>query len=118
MMMTMILTTDTVDATAWERATGWHLETQGMCAGDRCVPVADIAGPGNTFPVAELAKRTGRPVAHDSARGVWSVGPEAQRPVIGDAVIPDLVLQDRAGNSFSLAQLRERRFVLHAWAPW
>jgi hypothetical protein len=118
MIMTMILTTETVEATAWEAATGWHLETQGMCAGDRCVPVADIAGPGNTFPIAELAKRTGRPVAYDAARGVWSVGPEAKRPVIGDARIPDLVLQDRAGTSFSLTQLRERRFVLHAWAPW
>jgi hypothetical protein len=118
MMMFMILTTDTVDASTWEQHTGWHLETQGMCAGDRCVPVADISGPDGRFPIGELARRTGRPVAHSSTHHVWAVGPEAQRPVIGDAQVPDLVLQDRSGNSFSLAQLRERRFVLHAWAPW
>ena len=114
----MIFTSDVVDASTWERSTGWHLETQGMCSGDRCVPVADISGPDGRFPVAELARRTGRAVAHDPTHAVWAVGPEAQRPVIGDASIPDLALTDRSGNLFSLAQLRERRFVLHAWAPW
>ncbi len=114
----MIVTSEFIDAATWERETGWHLETQGMCSGDRCVPVADIAGPDSRFPVLELARRTGRPVAHDGVHSLWAVGPEAQRPVIGDGTIPDLVLQDRSGSSFSLAQLRERRFVLHAWAPW
>lgn len=114
----MIVTSEFIDAGSWERETGWHLETQGMCSGDRCVPVADIARADGTFALSELARRTGRPVAHDETHGVWAVGPEAQRPVIGDAKIPDLVLKDPSGNSFSLAQLRERRFVLHAWAPW
>lgn len=114
----MIVTSELIDAATWEKGTGWHLETQGMCLGDRCVPVADMVGADGRFSVSELARRTGRPVAHSATHSVWAVGPEAQRPVIGDATIPDLVLQDRSGNPFSLAQLRERRFVLHAWAPW
>lgn len=114
----MITTTPTVAPADWEAATGWHLETQGMCLGDRCVPVAGITTPDGRLDVAELARRTGRPVAHDELHGTWSVGPEAEAPVLQSTHLPNLVLEDRQGLPVALHDLLGRRLVVHAWAPW
>ena len=114
----MITTTPTVTAADWEAATGWHLETQGLCLGDRCVPVAGITTPDGRLDVVELAHRTGRPVAHDEQHDVWAVGPESEAPGLRSTRLPNLVLEDRNGLPVALHGLLGRRLVVHAWASW
>ncbi len=114
----MITTTPTVAPTEWEAATGWHLETQGMCLGDRCVPVAGVTASDGSLDLEEVAKRTGRVVVHDELHGLWAVGPEANAPVLSSTELPRLLLEDRAGNQVDLRTFLGKRMVIHAWAPW
>ena len=114
----MITTAPTVASAEWEAATGWHLETQGMCLGDRCVPVAGMAVADGRFDLEELARRTGRVVVHDELHGLWAVGPEANAPVLSSTELPHLLLEDRTGNQVDLRTFLGRRMVIHAWAPW
>ena len=114
----MITTTPSVTAAEWEAATGWHLEPEGMCSGDRCVPTSGMTTDSGRFDVAELSRRTGRMLAHDEAYGVWAVGPEADSPVLASTELPHLVLEDRLGQPVDLRTFLGRRMVIHAWAPW
>ena len=116
----MILTTLDVDATAFERRTGWAIKPEGACKGEVCVPLPDGPAPAATFDVRPLAERLGMALVHDEANNLWALGPEA---VTGHALTtaqaPEIVLPDiRTGDPFDLASLRGQKVLLVAWASW
>jgi hypothetical protein len=117
----MLLETLSVDRDELAARTGWHIEPQGACKGDVCVPLpADVQGDDGRLDATVLAERLGMPLVHDETHGLWALGPESQagRALTG-VEAPDLVLPDiRTGEPFALSSLRGQRVALVAWAPW
>ncbi len=109
---------ESLDVSADELAgrTGWELKPEGMCKGDRCVPLP----PGVRDPIdlRLLAERLGMPLVHDERHGVWALGPEAGGRALTTAEAPELTLPDFDGNPFSLSSLRGQKVLLVAWASW
>jgi hypothetical protein len=112
----MLLDTLTVDPAEFEARTGWQAKAEGLCKGDRCVPL-----PGGTtgpLDVRVVAERLGMPLVHDEAMGRWVLGPEGGGRALTTAIAPDLALPDVDGNPFRLSALLGRKVLLVAWASW
>ncbi len=109
----MILERLDVDATTFERSTGWAIKPEGACKGDVCVPIH------GEFDVALVAQRLGMAMVHNETAGLWALGPESfNGRSLATAVAPELVLDDLDGNEFRLSSLRGRKVVMVAWAPY
>ena len=111
----MILDRLDIGADAFAAGTGWEIKPEGACKGEICVPLPRDAW----FDVVDTAQRLGMALVHDSAHGVWALGPESltgRTLVSADA--PDVVLQDLDGNDFHLASLRGQKVVIVSWAPY
>lgn len=111
-----------LDGNELEAATGFHLEPQGFCRDELCVPVPP--GDAARFRSAEgranvlaLAGQLRRPVVRDDAHGVISVGPEPGSRLTG-AEAPDFTLPDFDGVPHSLSQYRGRKVLILSWASW
>jgi hypothetical protein len=112
----MLLDAPTVDPAEFEARTGWQSKPEGLCKGERCVPLpGDGAGP---LDVRVLAERLGMPLLHDEVTGRWVLGPEGGGRALTTAVAPDLELPDVDGNPFRLSALHGRKVLLVAWASW
>jgi len=116
-----VLTTSLeVEASAFERATGWSIKPEGACRGDVCVPLPPEARVGEgRIRLDVVAPRVGAPVVHDEDRQVWSVGPATvSGRALTTAEAPELALPDVDGNVFRLSSLRGKKVLLVAWASW
>ena len=112
----MILDRLQVPLAEFETRTGWEIKPQGACKGDLCVPLPGAAE-GGMLDVRMLAERLGMPVVSDEKHGLWCLGPESGR-ALASAQAPDFNLPDWRGQPFQLSQLRGRKVLLVAWAPW
>jgi hypothetical protein len=112
----MILDRLEITAEELERRTGWKLEPEGACKGDRCValPRSDKG----TLDVRVLAERLGMALVRDSDHALWALGPESEGRVLASANLPEITLPDRHGNPFSLSSLLGSKVLLVAWASW
>ena len=110
-----------IEASQLESATGFHLEPQGFCRGALCVPIPPSAKArfidGTRVNVAALAAQLRRPVVHDEAHSVVSVGPEPESRLAGGEA-PDFTLPDFDGVQHSLSQYRGKKVVIMSWASW
>ncbi len=112
----MILETLEVEASEFERRTGWSIKPEGACKGAVCVSLEDSEG--SLLGVRALAERLSMPLLHDEASGLWCLGPEALGRALTTAEAPELVLPDWRGEEFRLTSLRGTKVVLVAWASW
>jgi hypothetical protein len=99
-----------------ERRTGWKLEPEGACKGDRCVPLA--RGEDGMLDARMLSERLGMELVHDADHDLWALGPESGAHALASADLPPITLPDRHGNPFSLDSLRGSKVLLVAWASW
>ena len=103
-------------------ATGWHLEAQGLCQGDVCVPVP--AGQGaswqrdESFNVSAFARHLGQAQAHDDGHDVWVFGPPSGDPPLLSGEAPDFTLPDIDGDRHALSEYRGKKVLLLSWASW
>jgi hypothetical protein len=110
-----------LDASRLDAATGFHLEPQGFCRGELCVPVP--AGQEKRFRAGEranvlaLAEQLRRPVVRDDANGVLSIGPEPESRLAGGEA-PDFTLLDFDGVPHTLSDYRGKKVLIFAWASW
>lgn len=114
----MILTEPRVRVDELAARTGWHLQPEGMCRGDMCVPLRLAEPAGEWLDASVLSDRLGMPLLHDEAAGVWCLGPETMGSVIQTAEAPDLRLPDWRGEEFALSSLRGTKTLLVTWASW
>jgi hypothetical protein len=117
----MLLDSLRVDVADFEGRTGWSVQPQGLCQGDVCLPLPPDAVDDRTLDVEVVAERTGMPLVHDEAHGLWALGPAAGPAgrALATAVAPELELPDlRTGEQFQLSSLRGQKVLLLAWASW
>jgi len=108
-----------------EAATGWDYKPQGLCLGERCVPLppartAEFVAPDESFNLTAFARYLGQPVVHDEAGEVWVFGeaPAARRDALRSLDAPDFTLPDLDGTLHSLSDYRGKKVLLLAWASW
>src|SRR5262245_40990138 len=101
-----------------ERQTGWELKPEGLCKGDRCVPLPAGASTDGHVDVRAVAERLGMALVHDDRHELWALGPEAGGRVLESAELPPIVLADVNGRPFDLASLRGEKVLIAAWASW
>lgn len=113
----MLLRSLTLPTSEFEAGTGWKLEERGACRGEVCIP---LDGPvGDTVDVAAVADRMGLPLVDEAEHGLWSLGPwPGAGRALTSADAPDLRLPDLDGQEFALSDLRGRKVLLVAWAPY
>ena len=104
-----------VDPATFERLTGWSMRPEGLCRGDRCVPLA--AGNGRVD-VRVFAERSSSALVHDAENGLWALGSESGGRALASASLPELELPRVDGNPFRLSSLRGTKVLLIAWASW
>ena len=119
-----------------ERATGWTAKPEGLCQGERCVPVPAArkagwfdgpdgpGGEGRRLDFAAFATYLGHTVARDEERGVWAFGPAVDRgastalTASGPVAAPDFRLPDLDGKLHSLSDYRGKKVLLYCWSSW
>ena len=112
----MLLASLTVDPGDFAVRTGWQAKPEGLCKGDRCVPMPSWTS--GALDVEVVAQRLGMPLLHDEITGVWVLGPEGGGRALTTAVAPDLQLPDVYGEVFSLSSLRGRKVLIASWASY
>jgi hypothetical protein len=103
-------------------ALGWELRPQGLCRGERCVPVP----PGTLLvrrdgvDLATLAALLRRPLALDAAERAACLGAAADERAerLASLDAPDFRLPDVDGRMHALSDHRGRKVFLLAWASW
>ena len=110
-----------------ERSTGWTAKPEGLCRGERCVPVppahraAWIDDAGRRLDFAAFAAHLGHAACRDAERGIWAFGPPADRGVVsgsGPVMAPDVQLPDLDGKLHSLSDYRGKKVLLYCWSSW
>jgi hypothetical protein len=78
----------------------------------------DLAVQDGKVDVADFAARMGMPLAADTKRGLWALGPQTGGHVLDSVQFPKIVLQDFDGNPFDLDSTRGKKLLLVAWASY
>ena len=106
-------------------STGWEYKPQGMCLGDRCVPIPPackdaFVRAGGAVNLSAFARHIEQPVVHDAASGVWLFGESAavRTDALRSLDAPDFTLPDLDGVAHSLSDYRGKKILLLAWASW
>ena len=111
-----------------EAATGWHLEPEGLCREEVCVPVyggtaeqlVEERDGDEWVNFAGFARYFGLPTANDPERGAWYFGrsAEAQRAGLAWLQAPDFELTDLNGEQHRRSDHRGKKQFLAIWASW
>lgn len=106
-------------------ATGWERKPQGLCLGDRCVPIPpaferEFVAADGRFNLAAFARYLEQPVVHDDAASVWLFGESAsvRGQSLRSLTAPDFRLPDLDGNLHALSDYRGKKVLLLSWASW
>ncbi|HTY19169.1 MAG TPA: TlpA disulfide reductase family protein [Myxococcota bacterium] len=107
---------------ALREALGWELRPQGLCRGERCVPVRDRAALSDERGVdlAAFARAIDRPLALDAAERAAALGSSAAERTaqLASLEAPDFALPDLSGRVHRLSDQRGRKVLLLAYASW
>jgi hypothetical protein len=102
--------------------TGWELKPEGLCQGDRCVPLRDRASLADARGVdlAVFARALDRPLALDVAERAAALGTSAAERSARLLTLeaPDFSLPDLQGRMHTLSEHRGKKALLIAYASW
>lgn len=104
-----------------QAATGWKLDTEGLCRGDACVRVdshwLDSAG---RVDVTAFARYMGLPITREDAHGAWAFGESvnARRDALFSLTAPDFTLPDVDGVMHALSDYRGKKIFLSSWGSY
>ncbi len=102
-------------------ATGWKLDTEGLCKGDACVrtQAAWLDAEGNVD-LSAFARYMGQPVTREPSVNAWAVGASvnARRDALFSLQAPDFTLPDLDGKQHSLSDYRGKKVFLYSWGSY
>lgn len=103
-------------------ATGWELKPEGLCQGDRCIPVRDRLSLADARGVdlAAFARALDRPLALDVAERAAALGTSAAERSARLATLeaPDFSLPDLHGRRHTLSAHHGKKALLIVYASW
>jgi hypothetical protein len=103
-------------------ALGWDLKPEGLCRGDACVPVRDVAGlfVADGLDLAAVAAALGRPAVIDAAAGIAAVALDAEgrRQALDGLRAPPFTLNDLQGGPHQFEEWHGRKKLLVAFSSW
>jgi len=103
-------------------ALGWELKPEGLCQGDVCVPVRDVAGlqVNGRLDLAAVAGALGRRAVLDAGAGflAMSLPSEQRRRALDGLQAPEFTLADLDGTDHGLAEWRGQKKLLVAFSTW
>lgn len=103
------------------RATGWKLETQGLCRGDACVQLnAAWRDEQGRIDLCAFARHMGQPVVHEPATNAYAVGESssARHAALSSGMAPDFSLPNLDGRLHSLSDYRGKKVFLFSWGSY
>lgn len=108
-----------LEAADMHAATGWKLETEGLCRGDACVRVdpawRDDAG---RIDLLAFARHMGQPVTRDGQVIAIGENVNARRDALFSLTAPDFSLPDLDGVMHALSDYRGKKVFLHSWGSY
>jgi hypothetical protein len=107
---------------ALQAALGWEVKPQGLCKGDRCIPVlgqGDVATDAGVD-LAGFAALLSRPLAVDLEERAACLGASAaeRSASLASLEAPDFTLPDLDGTLHALSDYRGKKVLLVAYASW
>lgn len=102
-------------------ATGWKLETEGLCRGDACVRVDDAwRNASGNVDLAAFAAHMGQPLVRDEANDAWAFGESvnSRRDELFSLQAPDFTLPDLDGAMHTLSDYRGKKVFLYSWGSY
>lgn len=103
------------------KATGWKLETEGLCKGDACVRAnttwLDADG---RVDLTAFAGHLGQPITREDSAGAWAFGDgvNTRRDTISSLAAPDFTLPDIDGKLHSLSDYRGKKVFMYSWGSY
>lgn len=104
-----------------EPTTGWHLEPEGLCKDERCVPLPSQPPvlKDDAVEFAGFARYMGQQVIASEDKTVWAIGAEPIRQTdMPMFPAPDFALPDIDGNEHRLSDYRGKKVFLVTWSSW
>jgi peroxiredoxin len=106
--------------------TGFELKSQGLCAGEVCIPIPSgaqwLTERDDTiyFNVSRFAQKVDQVFARDAEHNVWSFTavPTVQTSPLMAGEAPDFTLPDRTGKIVRLSDFRGKKVLILTWASW
>lgn len=116
--MLMIVYGDTIERKQFEQGTGWHIQPEGACKGDTCIPLP-FDDQETTYSIATLAAAMNLPLVSEPELGAHALGADSigSRPLTS-AKAPDFTLPDIDGTLHRLSDYLGQKVILYAWAPY
>lgn len=102
-------------------ATGWKLESVGLCRGDACVR-ADTAwlDDAGRIDLSAFAQHMGQPMVRDETNRAWAFGESVstRHDQLFSLEAPDFTLPDLDGNLHSLSDYRGKKVFMYSWGSY
>jgi len=72
----------------FESKSGWQLNSEGACMGDRCVPLPEDPVVSGSVDVRLVCDALGMPIVHEPLQGLYAIGPVSGLPLLTGGSCP------------------------------
>jgi hypothetical protein len=102
-----------------QAATGWKLETEGLCKGAACVRAESswVDADGKVDLLA-FARAMGQPVVSEGSAWAFGTSVNARRDAMFSLEAPDFSLPDIDGVMHALSDYRGKKVFLYSWGSY